>query len=97
MQHEPAQRAAVETDAAVGDGGPWNSADVQESVDCDLPRTAVELLQHVRARAQCERERRADVGGSQLDRFFDEELAARRRVEGLPTIALTIRTGRPFR
>src|SRR5579864_1368225 len=49
-----------------------------------LAGTAVELLEHVRACAQRERERRADVHCAQRDRLFDEELACRGRRRRFP-------------
>ena len=63
----------------MGDGRAGTPPTFVSSVQRDLARAAVELLQDVRARAQRERERRADVGGPQRDRLLDEELAGRRR------------------
>src|SRR4029079_10908592 len=73
--NQPAHRVVVEAHATVGDGRAEQAADVRQSVHGDLAGAAVELLQHVGAGAQCERERRTYVACPQLDGFFDEELA----------------------
>ena len=53
---EPADRSLVEPDATVRDSGSGHAADVAETVQRDLSGPALELLEHVRARTERERE-----------------------------------------
>ena len=64
-------------------GGAEDASDIRGSVQRDLPRASVELLQDIRARAQRQREWRADLTRREAHRLLDEEGPGRRRCRRL--------------